>query len=64
VSWILWPSEGDANTELFHLCAKHRRRKNFITKLITEEGEVFTNHEDKKKIILDFYSKLLGESVD
>jgi len=63
VSLILWLSEGDANTELFHLHVKHRRRKNLITKLITE-GEVFTSHEDKKKIVLDFYSQLLGESVD
>lgn len=62
MSWILWPSEGDANTELFHLCAKHRRRKNFITKLITEEGEVFTSHEDKKKkSFLIFIVSCLGK---
>ena len=36
-SRISWLKDGDANTRLFHLHARHRKRKNFIGKLITGE---------------------------
>ena len=63
-SRISWLSDGDANTALFHLHARHRKRKNFISKLTIEEGMVITDHEQKEKIIFDFCSNLLGISLD
>jgi len=53
--------EGDPNTELFHLHARHRR-KNFIGK-ISDGDQVLTTHEDKERVIYNFYNGLLGTSL-
>jgi len=58
-SRISWLKDGDANTRLFHLHARHRKRRNFIGKLITGE-RICTSHEEKAAIIDDFYEDLLG----
>jgi len=63
-SRISWLSEGDANTALFYQHARHRKRKNFISRLTTEEGVVITDHEQKEKNIFEFCDKLLGVSLD
>jgi hypothetical protein len=63
-SRINWLGEGDANTALFHLHARHRKRKNFISNLVDEDGLVLTNHEDKEQNVFNFYNHLLGESTD
>ena len=63
-SRITWLSEGDANTALFHFHARHRKRKNFISKLTSDEGSILTKHEEKEKNIFDFYSSLIGSSTD
>ena len=47
--WISWLGEGDANTALFHLHARHRKRKSM---------------KKKEKIVNEFYYNLLGVSVD
>jgi len=36
-SRIGWLKDGDANTRMFHMHARHRKRKNFIAKLKTED---------------------------
>jgi len=53
-SRITWLSEGDANTTLFHSHARHRKRKNFIYKLTTDEGMLITKHEEKEQNIFNF----------
>ena len=63
-SHISWLNEGDANTAMFHSFARYRKRKNFISKLVTDEGEVLTKHEDKEQNIFNFYNTLLGECAD
>ena len=63
-SRISWLGEGDANTALFHLHARHRKRKNFISSLVSDDGLVLTKHEEKEKIVNEFYYNLLGVSVD
>lgn len=63
-SRITWLSEGDANTALFHFHAKHRKRKNFTCKLVSDDGHLLTSHEEKENNIHHFYSHLLGESLD
>ena len=63
-SRISWLSQGDANTTLCHQHARHRKRKNFINRLTTEEGVVITDHEQKEKNIFEFYDRLLGVSLD
>jgi hypothetical protein len=63
-SRITWLSEGDTNTALFHSHVRHRKRKNFISKLTTDEGSIFTKHEEKEQNIFCFYSNLIGSSLD
>ena len=62
-SRINWLKDGDANTKLFQQHARHRKRKNFIGKLVSED-QIYTNHADKASIIDDFYNSLLGTHVD
>ena len=63
-SQINWLNEGDTNTALFHLHARHRKRKNFISKLLSEDGHILTSQLAKEKNVFDFYSNLLGQSLD
>jgi hypothetical protein len=42
-----------------HTHARHRKRKNFIAKLVAD-SVVYTSHEDKARAVDVFYSKLLG----
>ena len=60
-SRITWLSEGDANTALFHAHARHRKRKNFISRLTNDSGVVLTKHEEKEHNIFEFYSNPLGK---
>ena len=48
-----WLKDGDANTRLFHHYAWYRKKKNFIPKLHVGD-QVFTKHEDKAAVVLDF----------
>lgn len=58
-SRISWLRDGDANTALFHLQARHSQRNNFIAKL-TNGDQVATTHDDKAQILFDFYMNLIG----
>jgi hypothetical protein len=59
MSRIGWLKEGDANTELFHMHAQDRKRKNIIGRLVSQDV-VYTSHEDKANLVEDFYGSLLG----
>ena len=63
-SRITWLSEGDANSALFHYFARHRKRKNVISKLLTDDGLLLTKHKEKENNVFSFYNSLLGESPD
>jgi hypothetical protein len=56
-SRIEWLREGGANTRFFHLQA--RKGKNFIHRLAAD-NEICTNHDEKAKLIHEFYEGLLG----
>jgi hypothetical protein len=60
-SRINWLKEGDANTSFFQLHARHRKRKNFIGKIVSDT-QVCTSHDDKTKLIDEFYDNLLGKA--
>jgi len=62
LSRIGWLRDRDANTKLFQLHARHRKRKNLITRLVAD-GHIYTN-EDKARIVDDFYEGLLGTCMD
>jgi hypothetical protein len=59
-SRIGWTKEGDANTALFHSSARYCKGKNFISSMISREGQTLTSHEDKVAEFADFYNGLLG----
>lgn len=58
-SCIDWLKDGDANTSLFHLHARHRKRKNFIPKLKVGDT-ILTRQEEKEQEAFEFYNNLLG----
>jgi hypothetical protein len=60
---ISWLREGDTNTIFFHIQARHQKRKNFIARLVAEGG-VCTSHEEKAKVVDEFYGSLLGTRQD
>jgi hypothetical protein len=63
-SRIGWLKEGDVNTRFFHTHARHRKRKNFIDRLVSEEGGMIcTSHEDKAALVDGFYGGLLGSCL-
>jgi hypothetical protein len=59
---IGWLWEGDTNTKLLHLHARHRKQKNFIAKLVLRD-HICTNHEKKAQMVDQFYENLLGTST-
>ena len=48
---IKWVTLGDAGTKFFYANATIRHRKNTITKLTIEDGEVHTSHASKELVI-------------
>jgi len=61
-SRISWLKDGDANTQLFHLHARHRKRKNFIGRLVSG-NRICTSQQDKAAVIDEFYVNLLGSCI-
>jgi hypothetical protein len=53
----------DAHSKLFFLQANGRKRKNFIQKLVTPEGMVYS-HLDKQQHIVDHFSDHFGQPVE
>jgi hypothetical protein len=58
-SWIKYLKEGDANTSFFYMHARYKKKRNFIHMLVNEE-QVVTSHEQKQKVLHEYYSNLLG----
>lgn len=56
-----WVLQGDTNSHFYHQFASGRRRKNTISVLSTEDGEVRGQQEITTHIV-DFYKKLFGPS--
>jgi hypothetical protein len=53
-SRISWLKDGDANSKLFHLHARHRKRKNIVTSL--RDGDVTLTGHDEKAATIDLFS--------
>jgi hypothetical protein len=56
-----WVLEGDANTNFFHQFANGRRRKNTITSLDSDQGEIRGQKEITYHIV-KYYKNLFGNS--
>ncbi|XP_074293711.1 uncharacterized protein LOC141620847 [Silene latifolia] len=61
-SRALWLKDGDRNTKFFHTRAGERKRKNFIAKLIDEDGMERVGTEDVTKVALDYFQGLFTTS--
>jgi hypothetical protein len=48
---IKWTKFGDENTKFFHSMATERYRRNNISTLITNNGDIATAHATKEEII-------------
>jgi hypothetical protein len=54
--------DGDANTKFFHLQARLRKKRNFISHLECE-GRTVASHEEIQEVLDDFFYNLLGSNV-
>ena len=59
---IKWVTLGDAGTKFFHANATIRHRRNIITKLATNEGDVHTSHASKVLVIRQSFKQRMGVS--
>lgn len=56
-----WLLEGDSNSRYFHAFATSRKKKNKLTQLRDENGEVFTKHEDMCHIVKSYFTNLFDQ---
>ncbi|XP_074274052.1 uncharacterized protein LOC141597484 [Silene latifolia] len=61
-SRALWLKDGDRNTKFFHTRAGERKRKNFIAKLIDDDGVERVGTEEVTKVALDYFEGLFTSS--
>jgi hypothetical protein len=61
-SRISWLKDGYANTKLFHLHARHLKRKNFIANLV-DGDHILSRHGEKAALVDQFYTNLIGNKV-
>ena len=60
-SRLNWLKDGDVNTSYFQHHARYRKKKNFMAKIKVGE-QIFTDQDEKKEAIWNFYNNLLGAS--
>jgi hypothetical protein len=53
-----WLKHGDRNTRFFHSCCSERKRRNRITKLKKENGDIIERQEELKQHISNHYRSL------
>jgi hypothetical protein len=57
-SRVDWLQYGDKNTKYFHLKANQRRKRNKITELKDNNGQVWRDYEDIEKILVEHFKNL------
>lgn len=55
-----WLLDGDPNSKYFHAYATTRKKRNMITQLRTDSGDIVTNHVDMCKVVQDYFGNLFG----
>jgi hypothetical protein len=58
-SRVLWLSEGDASTKLFHVQANVWRRRQFIRSL-EHDGQILVCEDRKVAVIIEYFDSILG----
>lgn len=53
---------GDASTKFFHAHATVKYKKNFITQLLDDQGNLICDHNEKADLIWQSFKQRLGTS--
>ncbi|XP_074297460.1 uncharacterized protein LOC141628161 [Silene latifolia] len=61
-SRALWLKDGDKNTSFFHKQAGQRKAKNFISKLVDDEGVVRNGDEAVSRVATSYFTELFTAS--
>ncbi|XP_074287486.1 uncharacterized protein LOC141612574 [Silene latifolia] len=61
-SRALWLRDGDKNTKFFHMRVGERKRKNFIAKLIDDEGVTRMGDEEVGVVANNYFTELFSTS--
>ncbi|XP_074315071.1 uncharacterized protein LOC141651251 [Silene latifolia] len=61
-SRALWLKDGDKNTKFFHTRAGERKRKNFIAKLVDDDGVTRVGNEGVANVANDYFQQLFTSS--
>ncbi|VFQ92357.1 unnamed protein product [Cuscuta campestris] len=59
---LKWLKDGDANTKFFHSLVKERRRKQQITSLFNDQGQLIDNPDDLEALAVTHFTTLLNSS--
>ncbi|XP_074293707.1 uncharacterized protein LOC141620842 [Silene latifolia] len=62
ISRALWLKDGDKNTSFFHKQAGQRKAKNFISKLVDDEGVVRSGDEAVSRVATNYFTELFTAS--
>lgn len=46
-----WLAEGNLNSKFFHAYATTRKKRSYISRLRTDNGEVITDHEGMREVV-------------
>ena len=54
-AWVEWLKSGDLNTSYFHSRATQKNKRNFISKLISEDGSVMEEEKLIGEAMVDYF---------
>lgn len=54
-AWVEWLKSGDLNTSYFHSRATQKNKRNFISKLILEDGSVMEEEKLIGEAMVDYF---------
>ncbi|VFQ80677.1 unnamed protein product [Cuscuta campestris] len=59
---LKWLKDGDANTKFFHILVKERRRKQQITSLFNDQGQLIDKRDELEALAVTHFPTLLNSS--